>query len=139
AGRLDAELLDRVDGLAARGPPVDHARLRSGPVRSEDEVLGDAGAGEYAVPLPVLGDVDHAAAELGGGGAADELSSVDGERACGRSGSRQGLGELALSVPSDPGDAEDLTGSQGERHVVDERPASLAGYGETADGDPGRG
>src|SRR5207302_1908168 len=93
----------------------------------ENEVVGDGEREDEAFDPAILGDVRHAARARALGIVSRDVYAADADRA-GRhfAQAEQTLGELALSVTADAGDAQDLARADLEVDAAQRRTASIA-------------
>ncbi len=128
---LDLEPPHEVVGVFARRLYVNErpARHRARAIRLQDDVVHDAEVRHHAGPKPVLGDVaDPAADDLEWGAVGDVGAAKQDAAFLHPAQPRDDLGKLPLAVPGDPGDAQDLTGCNLQRHAAQgEGPAVAKG------------
>src|SRR6267378_2890715 len=111
------------------GDGIEHAvtRERRPVLLSEDEVVGDGESEHEAFEVTILGDIGDAAGPGPFGIVLRYVDVPDADRACGRPAQAEdALRQLALSVPSDAGDTEDLAGADLEVHTAERGRSAVA-------------
>ena len=126
AGRADVVRLHPLLGDAGHEVAAQQAESPVLVQRAEQQVLGDAELQVAAHRVAVLGDDAHAPARQRARRLAGDVGAADQDTAGGgRAQSGQDCAQLALAVPLDAGQADDLAPTDGQRQVQPDHAARV--------------